>query len=77
MPRQTTKKAEIDKNRCDRSPACPARRVCPTRAIDNEMQVEPLFAFFGPRPSYSVNEDLCVGCGVCIKMCPTGAISMR
>ncbi len=77
MPKQGTKKAEIDPNRCDRSPGCPASRVCPTKAIKSEMQTEQIFAFFGPRPTYAVEEDLCAGCGVCTKMCPMGAISMR
>ncbi|MCL6472379.1 MAG: 4Fe-4S binding protein [Firmicutes bacterium] len=79
MPRQTLKKAEIDQSRCDRSPACPASRICPTKAITSEMQTDPLAAFFGfgPRPSYTVNEDLCLGCGICTTRCPVGAINMR
>jgi len=77
MTKQTVKKAEIDKSRCDRSPGCPARRVCPTNAIVNEMQADQVFSFFGPRPEYSVKEDLCAGCGICTSRCPMGAISMR
>lgn len=77
MSNQSLKKAEIDQNRCDRSPGCPARRVCPTNAIVSEMQVDQIFAFFGPRPSYSIKEDLCAGCGICTTRCPMGAISMR
>ncbi|MHB8840349.1 MAG: 4Fe-4S binding protein [Candidatus Aquicultor sp.] len=77
MPKQGAKKAEIDKGRCDRSPGCPASRMCPTRAIVNESQTEQVFSFFGPRPTYAVNEDLCAGCGVCTKYCPMGAINMR
>lgn len=74
---KTEKKAIIDQNRCDRSPFCPARRVCPANAIVSETQTDQVFAFFGPRPGYSVNEDLCAGCGICATRCPMGAINMR
>ncbi|HZD60987.1 MAG TPA: 4Fe-4S binding protein [Anaerolineae bacterium] len=77
MAKKSTRKAEIDQNRCDRSLGCPASRVCPTKAIVSETQTDHIFAFFGPRPTYSVDEDLCVGCGVCTSRCPMGAISMR
>jgi Pyruvate/2-oxoacid:ferredoxin oxidoreductase delta subunit len=26
---------------------------------------------------YSVNDDYCKGCGLCVKECPTGSIIMR
>jgi Pyruvate/2-oxoacid:ferredoxin oxidoreductase delta subunit len=26
---------------------------------------------------YSVNDDYCKGCGLCVRECPTGAIVMR
>lgn len=77
MVKRSEKKAVIDKNRCDRSPFCPARRVCPANAIVTEGAVDQAFAFFGPRPSYSINEDQCAGCGVCVSKCPMGAINMR
>lgn len=77
MSERVVRKAEIDQNRCDRSPGCPASRVCPAHAIVSEMQTDQVFSFFGPRPSYSVNEDLCTGCGICTHRCPMGAIQMR
>lgn len=74
---RVARKAEIDRAKCDRSPGCPARRICPTNAIVNENHVDQVFAFFGPRPEYSVNEDLCAGCGICTTRCPMGAINMK
>lgn len=60
------KKAYIDPDLCDRSPGCPAARVCSTRAITREH-------FFAPSV---VNQDACIGCTKCTRYCPAGAISM-
>lgn len=60
----------IDTTSCDTSPGCPARRVCPKGAI------VPFPG--GPYPGangYSVRDELCAGCGICVRMCPGRAIS--
>lgn len=50
---------------CDNSPFCPARRVCPKGAIV-------------PNGSaYSIAQDKCTGCGVCLRACPMGAIQAK
>ena len=56
----------IDRTACDRSPGCPAKRVCPRGAI------VPVDGF--ARNGYTVREDLCTGCGVCIRACPGRAV---
>jgi len=58
--------ATIDPARCDRSPACPARRVCPQGAVSR--------SGWGP---WEIDPQLCTGCGACIRVCPTGAISIN
>lgn len=61
----------IDNSRCDRSPGCPSKRVCPTGAIvSNEG---------GPYPGangYAVIEELCKGCNVCVGVCAGGAVQL-
>lgn len=64
-------KAYIDPNKCDRSPMCPSRRSCPEKAITQEK------LGFLKRGAAVVDSDKCVSCGVCIKMCPHGAIVMK
>lgn len=59
----------IDQERCDRSPHCPARRVCPKGAII----AAPGGAYPGAS-GYTVREDACAGCGLCMRVCPTGAV---
>jgi Fe-S-cluster-containing hydrogenase component 2 len=61
--------ATIDAAACDRSPACPARRVCPRGAVQRLADGP----FVG---SYGVNADLCTACGVCVSACPARAVSM-
>ena len=56
-------KAHIDPARCDNDGAC--RKVCYSNAIRAEGTV------------HRVNEELCVGCGLCAGVCPARAISYR
>lgn len=61
----------IDISACDRSPACPARRVCPKGAI------VPIPGGVIPgSKGYTVKEELCVGCGICARVCPGGAVRL-
>ena len=55
----------IDQSRCDRQPGCPARVVCPKDAIVVQ------------NGGYTVLEDKCSGCGVCMRVCPMGAVGLR
>jgi ferredoxin len=52
----------IDLARCDASPFCPAKRVCPTGAIT------PVAG------GYTTDQSKCTGCGACIRVCPMGAV---
>ncbi|MHB1342501.1 MAG: ATP-binding protein [Coriobacteriia bacterium] len=61
----------IDAASCDRSPGCPARRVCPKGAI-----VPIPGGMYPGANGYSVIEELCAGCGVCARVCPGGAVTL-
>lgn len=56
-------KITIDLNRCDNSPFCPVRRVCPKDAVT---------AVTG---GYAIDPDKCSECGSCVRTCPMGAVS--
>ncbi|MRS12898.1 MAG: 4Fe-4S ferredoxin [Actinobacteria bacterium] len=61
--------ATIDESVCDRSPRCPARRVCPRGAI------VPIGG--GTRSGakgYEIDRQRCTGCAVCMLHCPGGAV---
>lgn len=64
-------KAYIDPNKCDRSFMCPARKSCPEKAISMEK------LGFLKRGTAVVDSEKCVACGVCMGMCPHGAIVMK
>ncbi|MBS7525657.1 4Fe-4S binding protein [Fusibacter paucivorans] len=59
------KVAVIDANRCDRSPFCPVKRVCPVNAVKANMYGVP-----------EVNQSECIGCGKCLRYCPMRAVTM-
>lgn len=61
--------ARIEPRACDRSPGCPVARVCPRGAV---VRIQD-----GPYAgAWKVDEDRCTGCGMCVRVCPTGAVSM-
>jgi len=62
----------VDTAACDRSPGCPARRACPKGAIT----ALPGGAYPGAN-GYTVNEALCAGCGICVRVCPGHAVSAK
>ncbi len=64
------KKAIIDNNRCDKSPFCPVKRVCPTGAVTQKGGI-----FRSETPK--INEALCIGCEKCILVCPMAAVKMK
>lgn len=57
--------AAIETEACDRSAACPAKRVCPRGAI----VLKAGRAYPGAN-GYRVRVDRCTGCGVCVRACP-------
>lgn len=75
------KKANIVEARCDKSPFCPAKRACPTKAIEakkNENKESGFFGLFrGAHLGYEVNAEKCTGCSVCLNYCPMGAIDIK
>lgn len=64
------KKAYINPNSCDRSPGCPAIRVCPSQAISHQR-----IGMFSYDVS-AVDPAKCTGCAKCLNYCPRGAIKM-
>lgn len=63
-----SKKAVVHAGKCDRSPFCPVKRVCPAGAV---MQARK--GFFKAEAPVVVDEK-CTGCGLCVKVCPMGAV---
>lgn len=61
------KVAYIVQNKCDKSPFCPVKRVCPVNAVTKQ-------GFFG---SVEIDSTKCIGCGKCIQYCPHGAVKMK
>lgn len=59
------KLAVIDTKRCDRSPFCPVKRVCPFGAVTQEYGQPPV-----------IDEDKCTGCSKCVMFCPMGAVEI-
>ncbi len=55
-------KFAINTKLCDMSPRCPVRRQCPVSAV---RQVDDRFY---------IDQDVCRGCGVCVRICPRGAV---
>ena len=55
---------DIDLKLCDNSPYCPVVRVCPRRAVS---------AVLG---GYTINQEECTACGVCVRACPMGAVKV-
>jgi len=72
-----SKVAYIEPSKCDGSPACPAKRFCPQKAIVKVKEKDGGFfhGMFGFGLAQVVEKD-CTGCSVCLNYCPMGAISM-
>lgn len=63
------KKAVIDKNKCDKSPFCPVKRICPVNAVNQKVKF-----LKGETPV--VDHEKCIGCGKCVRVCPMKAVKM-
>ncbi len=59
--------AEVSVDACSGHDKCPARKVCPTKAI---FQMD-------PGEAAVVDGTLCRGCGDCVLACPERAIRIR
>lgn len=64
------KKAVMINEKCDHSPFCAAKRVCPVKAITQKASM-----FSAEVPVISA--ETCIGCGKCVQVCPHGAIRMK
>jgi Fe-S-cluster-containing hydrogenase component 2 len=64
------KKAVLNQAKCDRSPFCGAKRVCPVGAIN--FVKEGMF-----NGKIEIDLGKCIGCGKCVNYCPHSAISMK
>jgi Fe-S-cluster-containing hydrogenase component 2 len=54
----------INLSRCDSSPVCPVRRVCPSDAVY-------------PVPGgFAIDPEKCDMCGSCLRVCPMGAVGL-
>ncbi|MGE5631688.1 MAG: DUF362 domain-containing protein [Caulobacteraceae bacterium] len=63
------KKAKLNENKCDKSPFCGAKRVCPNNAISFVKE-----GLFGGK--IVIDQEKCIGCSKCVNYCPHGAIYM-
>ncbi len=55
----------VKEERCPKNHKCPAMKVCPVGAINQE-------GFNAP----TINEKICIKCGKCSKFCPKGALTL-
>lgn len=53
----------VNKNKCPQNHSCPAVRVCPVGAIEQNRYDLP-----------TINLEKCIKCKQCVKFCPMGAI---
>ena len=65
------KKAVINKNKCDHSPFCPVKKVCPVAAVTQKTTL-----FFRAEVPV-IDETKCTGCGLCAQYCPHMAVSLK
>jgi len=69
------KKAYIDPAKCDQSPMCPVKRVCPAKAVTQEKKGGVLGFLSGGLAT--VDNNKCTGCGICLQYCPRKAVSLK
>jgi NAD-dependent dihydropyrimidine dehydrogenase PreA subunit len=62
--------AIIDSNKCDQSPFCPVKRVCPAKAVTQKRGF-----LKGGVPV--IDQEKCTGCGLCVQYCPMNAVKVK
>ncbi|NLI92710.1 MAG: 4Fe-4S binding protein [Peptococcaceae bacterium] len=62
--------AYVNPNLCDRSPGCPAIKVCPSQALSHKRAG--MFSY----DATMADPEKCTGCAKCLNNCPGGAIKM-
>ena len=55
----------IQKDLCPQNHKCPAVKACPVDALSQQGLSAP-----------TVDEEKCIACGKCAKVCPTGALKI-
>ncbi len=66
IPKPGEKRLVIDLDRCTHDHICVPTRVCPVEAIRRSDNAPP-----------TVDHRTCLVCGACLKVCPTGALSIQ
>jgi ferredoxin len=56
----------VEAGRCPQNHRCPAMRICPVDAISQNGNDAPL-----------IDEEKCIDCGKCAKMCPYGVFQQN
>jgi len=59
-------KLKVIKNRCPQNHKCPSIRVCPVNALKQNGNSAP-----------TVDYNLCIECGKCVRFCPMGALVLE
>lgn len=59
-------KLKVIKERCPQNHSCPSVRICPTNALKQNGNSAP-----------TVDYDLCIECGKCVKFCPMKALILE
>ncbi len=64
---------ETDINHCPTGGQAGIRRIAQLLQVD-ELPLNTTYGLESPRSMAVINEDACIGCTICIRMCPTDAI---
>lgn len=64
-------KYTINQDKCDRASGCVVRRFCPKGAVKQEK------GSFFKGGQVTIDDDMCEGCGLCVKYCPHQAVETK
>lgn len=56
----------VNKSKCSQNHPCPAVKICPGRALNQEKFNAPW-----------VDKEKCIKCGICSNFCPMGALELK